>query len=101
MAKYLRYKDLIRRKKLSNSRIDKLIGFSLRLNEKADLKAKFKFMLKQQSYYKTRSSIAIPKNRCINTNFSRGINRLTNLSKSEFKKSFNNQFLTGFKKSSW
>ena len=76
-----------------------LINFILK-NEKIDHKTKYWNYLVLNKRYKNSSSTFL-KNRCIETNKSRGINRITQLSNASFKSYFSKRKITGFKKASW
>lgn len=97
MIKYLKYKDKKNREKNNNNSF--LISY-LYSNRKINSKLKFKIMLKMQEL-KNKKSMYNKVNRCIITNKSRAIMRLTSLSKAEFKKQYVKKQITGFTKSSW
>lgn len=97
--KYLKYKDNILRLQLHKNMLRKFFLSTFLYREKASFKTKFKIMLRLQSSIKQFQSMV--KNRCIHSNFARGISRLTSASKAVFKQLYVDKCLTGFQKASW
>lgn len=77
MNLYLRYKDKTLRKNILLKKNLFFLYKALLSNQKLDIKYRFKIMQKIQNYNK----ISHIKNRCILNNNSRGVQRLTGLSK--------------------
>ena len=97
MTAYLKFKDFSKRKASAKNYLNIFLMKSISYTENLDMHLKFKIMLNQQKF---KSYFLVNKinSRCIYTNFSRGIQRLNSISKSEFKKKFSEAKITGFKK---
>ena len=99
MIKYLKYKDLKNRKFFFKTEHQKFIFSFFLKRKKMEKNQQFKFMLKNQllfhNYFKNKLV-----NRCIISYKVRSVNRLTSLTKNNFKNYFDYGNLMGFKKSS-
>jgi ribosomal protein S14 len=99
MTKHLKYKNKILRNTLALNSYKILSIKYLLLKKNINSNLKFKIMLNLQKMHKSSFNTQI-NNICVNTNYSRAVMRLTQLSKNEFKKMYSEGRMTGFRKSS-
>lgn len=99
MSKYLKYKNIKLRKKLSTEYKNFFYERYLAYNQNITFYLKFQIMLKNQYKKKILSKNKLTQ-RCILSNYPRSVMRLTSLAKSQFKWEFSKGNLTGFTKSS-
>ena len=98
MARYLKTKNFFLRKKLKKSENKKLLYKFLNKSLSNEKIMKFKIMLKYQIFNRDINNKVF--NMCIDSSQTRSVYRITNLSKSLFKKQLSTSNVNGFKKAS-